>query len=89
MTRPVSYQLSKHARVELRKRNISVETLEAVLEAPDQIVEGHAGRNVYQSRMLFEGTAFLVRVIVAEEKTPPLVVTVYRTSKIQKYWSKP
>jgi len=29
---------------------------------------------------------YLVRVMVNERATPPRVVTVYRTSKISKYW---
>jgi hypothetical protein len=28
-----------------------------------------------------------VRVVVDEDDEPPAVVTVYRTSKIEKYWS--
>jgi hypothetical protein len=30
--------------------------------------------------------AYLVRVMVNETAKPPIVVTVYRTSKISKYW---
>jgi hypothetical protein len=30
---------------------------------------------------------YLLRVVVAEEHTPPVIVTVYRTSKVEKYWS--
>ena len=29
---------------------------------------------------------YLLRTVVAMEKEPPVVVTVYRTSKIEKYW---
>jgi hypothetical protein len=29
---------------------------------------------------------FRLRVIVAVDKDPPVIVTVYRTSKIAKYW---
>jgi hypothetical protein len=29
---------------------------------------------------------YLLRAVVATEKEPPVVVTVYRTSKIEKYW---
>ena len=85
----MKYQLSKHAQEELRKRGIPVEVLEMVLEAPEQIVEGYGGKKVYQSRVPSEGNPFLIRAILAEDVTPPLVVTVYRTSKVQKYWSTP
>ena len=33
-----------------------------------------------------DGRIFLLRVIVADDVDPLLVVTVYRTSKIEKYW---
>jgi len=29
---------------------------------------------------------YLLRAVVATEKEPPVVVTVYRTGKIEKYW---
>ena len=40
----------------------------------------------YQSRMTINAKPYLVRVMVEEGKQPPVVVTVYRTSKIGKYW---
>jgi hypothetical protein len=30
---------------------------------------------------------YLLRVVVAEEEQPAVIVTVYRTSKMEKYWS--
>jgi uncharacterized protein YuzE len=30
---------------------------------------------------------YLLRVVVDEDDLPPAIVTVYRTSKIEKYWS--
>jgi hypothetical protein len=33
-----------------------------------------------------DGRRYLVRVIVDVEQDPPVVVTAYRTSKIEKYW---
>lgn len=35
------------------------------------------------------GTSYLIRVIVDLGPGDETVVTVYRTSKIEKYWSKP
>jgi hypothetical protein len=32
---------------------------------------------------------YLVRVIVDDSADPALVVTAYRTSKMEKYWEKP
>jgi hypothetical protein len=39
-----------------------------------------------QSRMTINAKAYLVRVMVEQGKTPHVAVTVYRTSKIEKYW---
>jgi hypothetical protein len=30
---------------------------------------------------------YLLRVVVAEDQQPPVIITAYRTSKIKKYWS--
>jgi adenine-specific DNA-methyltransferase len=34
-----------------------------------------------------DGRMYLLRVVVAGNEQPPVVVTAYRTSKIEKYWS--
>ena len=64
--------------------------VQAVVTAPEQRVsdESSAGRSVYQSRIRFaDGTMYLLRVIVAEEHDQPVILPVYSTSKIRKYWS--
>jgi len=41
----------------------------------------------YQSKVTFEnGKLYLIRAIVSDEIQPPVVITVYRTSNISKYW---
>jgi hypothetical protein len=45
-------------------------------------------RTIHQSRLRFEdGKMYLLRVVVAEDEQPPVIISVYRTSKIEKYWS--
>jgi hypothetical protein len=44
------------------------------------------GRDVLQSRTWVAGNAYLVRVFVDIDRDPAEVVTVYRTSRIAKYW---
>jgi len=47
-----------------------------------------AGRSLRQSRFRFkDGKMYLLRVVVAEDEQPPVIITVYRTTKIAKYWS--
>ena len=81
------FRLSAHAANELQRRSIPYDLLMLVLEEPDQIVLEHAGRKAYQSQLDFGGgRIFLLRAIVRDDLEPPLVVTVYRTSKIAKCW---
>lgn len=82
------YRLTDHAREEAERRSIPLEVLHAVMTMPDQIVEAHSGRKVYQSLVEIEGKLYVVRAIV-EESDPLVVITVYRTSNVKKYWSDP
>jgi hypothetical protein len=72
------------------RRGISPNLVEQVLQTPQQIVPETRGKKAYQSIIDFGAKKkFMVRAIVAEENDPPIVVTVYRTSKIDKYWRMP
>jgi hypothetical protein len=63
--------------------------MNSVLDSPQQILLEREGRKVYQSKLEFgNGKIFLLRVILADDVEPKVVITVYRTSKIEKYWSK-
>ena len=85
----MNYRLSKHAREEIARRDIPVQTVESILDKPQQVVLDATGKRVYQSKVDFHaGKTYLVRVVVNEEGDVPLVVTVYRTSKVDKYWRK-
>lgn len=81
------FEISRHARDEAAIRGIPLALIEQVLDNPEQMVPEKSGRVTYQSRIRFEdGKEYLIRVVVAARATPPVVVTVYRTSKISKYW---
>jgi hypothetical protein len=60
--------------------------LQEVLDHPQQVVVEREGRKAFQSRHTIGGTMFLVRAIVDDRGVPAVVVTVYRTSKVAKYW---
>jgi hypothetical protein len=61
--------------------------LDSVLQSPQQIVDEKNGRRAYQSRLDFGGgRIFLLRAIVVDTVDPAVVVTVYRTTRIAKYW---
>ena len=65
---------------------IPLAVVESVLAAPAQKVPEHGDVVCYQSKVEINQKPYLVRVMVNETATPPKVVTVYRTSKISKYW---
>lgn len=79
-------RFSNHALDEMEARGISREIVEQVLATPEQIVPASNDNRIHQSRIVFGNKTFLVRVIVDETREPPVVVTVYRTSKIDRYW---
>ena len=80
--------LSKHAREQATRRGLSEEIVLAVARAPEQRLVVRTGRELRQSRVAMPtgGTLCLIRVWVARAQVT--VVTVYRTSKIEKYWSR-
>lgn len=80
--------ISDHAAVEINRRNIQIEDIEQVLRAPQQILSVRSNRRIYQSIIEINGKPYLLRLIVDEGK-PAKLVTVYRTSKIKKYWRAP
>jgi hypothetical protein len=45
-----------------------------------------SGRDVLQSRIVVAGKKYLLRVFVDIDRQPAEVVTVYRTSRVAKYW---
>ena len=80
------HELSTHVRQEMRRRGIPLVVVESVLAAPAQKVPAHGEIVCYQSLVEINQKPYLVRVMVNEKTTPPTAVTVYRTSKINKYW---
>jgi len=82
------YHLTNHARTEMARRQISESDVAGVLSLPEQIETVRVGREVYQSRIEAgePSRTCLLRVFVDVDREPPEVVTVYRTSKIEKYW---
>ncbi len=82
------YRFTDHARFQMQRRQISEHHVGRVLAAPEQTEKVRKGRMIYQSRIkLGEGAkTYLIRLILDIDREPPEVVTVYRTSKIEKYW---
>jgi hypothetical protein len=84
----IKYRLTDHARQEMARRQISESNIAGVLSNPEQIEPVRPGRKVYQSRLQLGDPpkTYLLRVFVDIDREPADVVTVYRTSKVEKYW---
>ena len=66
------FSISNHAKEQMEFRNVSLEVVMSILTNPKQI--------------LTEEGDYLGRIFVNIEKEPNNVITVYRTSKIDKYY---
>ena len=80
--------ISGHAKFEAKRREISMKTIMDIALTPQQKIKTASGRIICQSRMHDPATnqEKLFRVIVKDAKEIRTVITVYKTSKIAKYW---
>lgn len=85
----IEFRITHHAKEEMARRQIPESIVEQMLRAPEQIGVERGGRKAYQSRVEIAGKIYLVRAIVEDWAQPGVVVTVYRTSNIAKYWRQP
>jgi hypothetical protein len=77
--------ITDHAAVQFAKRGISESDVRRILGAPDNTFAVRPGRIGAQAML----GRYLYRVFIDIDRTPPEVVTAYRTSKIEKYRSRP
>ncbi|MCX6249955.1 MAG: DUF4258 domain-containing protein [Bacteroidetes bacterium] len=82
----MGFIFSQHALDQMRERGITKETVENILAKPDQVKTHEEDLTVFQHLERIDKTVFLIRVFVNVRKSPNVVVTVYRTSKIAKYY---
>ena len=72
----------------MSRRGISYETVMKVVSQPDQTIADIDEPTIiiYQSLINEDNQMFLLRVFVNRDKQPNVIVTVYRTTKISKYY---
>jgi hypothetical protein len=81
------FKLSIHAKQEMQRRDISLDQVNSIVNSPQQMLTQEDGVKVYQSQIDFpSGKRYLVRIFLNTTVDPAIVVTLYKTSKIQKYW---
>jgi hypothetical protein len=76
---------SNHALEQIALRQIHLSIIKDILEFPQQTIK-EDDQTIYQSIINFEDTKYLVRVFVNTKVEPNKIITVYRTSKIKKYY---
>ena len=82
--------ITNHAKFEAGRRNVSDELIKSVVENPQQELLTKKSRVVIQNKYYDkqEGKEMLLRVIGTKEAENFKIITVYKTSKIDKYWKR-
>jgi len=80
----VEFIFSNHALEQIKRRNISVKTIEFILENPDRTAI-QANTMVYQAIIQENNKNYMIRIFVNRMVDPAVVITAYKTSKIDKY----
>ena len=81
-------QYTKHAEAILTERKIAKETVEELLNNPQQVIKGKGNKEIVQGILKHADEELLLRVVYVEAKGIEKVITAYWTSKIGKYWEK-
>ena len=81
-------RITEHARWQLARRGIPIELLEVALRDAHQRVAGAQGRTIYHPRYtsFSAGHEMLLRVITEPSDDTLIVVSVYATSRVDRYW---
>jgi hypothetical protein len=82
-------EFTDYARLQMLERELSEALVREALMEPDVIVAGDRGRKVAHERLGPEFRNHLLRVVFEEVDDQWLVITVYTTSKVEKYWRGP
>jgi hypothetical protein len=84
----MNFAFSKHAEEQLVRRSLDRSIVESVVRNPDQICndENDIDIKVFQSIVREGDILFLYRVFVNINSDPNVIVTLYKTTKIGKYY---
>ena len=81
----MNYFLSNHAKEKIKIRKIPINLIEEVLNYPQQTIE-QDDLTIFQSIIKIKDIEYLLRIFVNTDKIPDLIVIVYLTNNISKYW---
>jgi len=84
----MNFVLSRHAEEQLLRRSLNRSIVESIMMNPEQILEDENDTDIliYQSIVKEDCKSFLYRVFVNTKLFPNVIVTLYRTTKIEKYY---
>jgi len=78
-------KFSSHALFQIQERKISKEEVEKIIRNPEKVIRKSKYRYIAQGKIKFDGRIFLLRIIYDKINQDKEIVTVYRTSKLEKY----
>lgn len=81
----MNFVFSNHALIRMKRRSISKDIVIEVIIHADSISVQDESITVFSKLVEDNSKPYLYRVFVNNEKTPPLIITAYKTSKIKKY----
>jgi len=76
---------SNHAIEEMDKRDISKDIIDSIMQNPEQVIE-QGNFEIFQSKTEINNRIFVIRVITKKQENSIKIITVYKTTKIKKYW---
>lgn len=80
--------ITNHAKFEAQRRQVDLELVSDTARNPQQKVPSQKNRIICQRKYYDKigGKEMLLRVITEQSGTMIKVISVYRTSKVDKYW---
>ena len=69
----------------MKRRGISEKEVEKVFQQPEQKIELEGDREIWQTKVVLDSKTWVIRIVV-ELKPRVAIVTVYKSSKVKKYW---
>ncbi|MCL4557888.1 MAG: DUF4258 domain-containing protein [Deltaproteobacteria bacterium] len=81
---------TEHARFEAERRGIKEDTIRDLINQPQQEIPIQKGRVIFQNKYFDTSIKkeMLLRVIGKKVHNRFIVITAYKTSRIEKYWGK-
>jgi len=79
---------TEHAMFQMQRRKIRKEDVESLIKSSCQKIRSKEGKTIFQNKYFDKilKKEMLLRVIGEERGEGFVVITVYKTSKIEKYW---